>query len=380
MLVRRQAGAGRGRRHPLGQLAEPHAAAGAVGLDRDAARQWESRRGRRPTAPPSCGGGPARPCGRPRRGSRPRARATGTSGSTECCDAPPPRARRRASAPGRSPRPARRRPAPGARRCRGGCSTSRIRRRRKAGGCMLLGLRQLLAALAEVALAVGLEVRVVHLRRALHQHGARVLDARSRWDPRTAATRGGCAPRRRPSSDSRCPVVTSIAPAPALVVGRDRPGDRLARRVDGRQLRGDEALEDLLHVCRERAVIGASISSSDGRERVTITVVLTDAAVDVIGAGARRAWGRPVARDRQRLLRLDRAVPVRRVHGRPERARGRRVLEGVRVFVDGRHRPVVRGPRGRGRRQRGRRRSPTASPARPSSATASSSTACLAVQ
>ena len=103
----------------------------------------------------------------------------------------------------RSRRRSRRRPAPGARRRRCACSTSSNCPRRNEGGCMLLRGRQLLAALAPVALAVGVEVRSSTSRGALHEHGAGCVDAGAGRIARTAATPAGCARRRRPSSGSR---------------------------------------------------------------------------------------------------------------------------------------------------------------------------------
>ena len=126
----------------------------------------------------------------------------------------------------------------------------------------------------------------------------------------------------------------SIAPSPALVVRRDRPGDRLARRVHRRVLGGDEALEDLLDVCGQRGGHRREYIGVDDEGKSDVRVVLTDAAAEVVGAGARRAAGRPVARDRQRLLRLDGAVPVRGLPAGPERARGRRSSRVCRILLD----------------------------------------------
>ena len=53
-----------------------------------------------------------------------------------------------------------------------------------------------------------------------------------------------------------------------------------------------------------------------------VRVVLTDAAGEVVARVRATAGRRAVARDRQRMLRLDGAVPVRRLHARAERARG----------------------------------------------------------
>ena len=57
--------------------------------------------------------------------------------------------------------------------------------------------------LARVPGAVGLEIAVVDVRRALHQHHRRVAAGRFRSGPRTAARRAGWRVRRWPSSDSR---------------------------------------------------------------------------------------------------------------------------------------------------------------------------------
>ena len=73
-----------------------------------------------------------------------------------------------------------------------------------------------------------------------------------------------------------------------------------------------------------------------GDERVT--VVLTDAAAEVV-ARVRAARGeRPVARDRQRLLRLDGAVPVRATTWPGPNEREVAELDGRPVLVDDAHR------------------------------------------
>ena len=104
-------------------------------------------------------------------------------------------------------------------------------------------------------------------------------------------------------------------------------------------------------------------------------VVLTPAAADVIRRVKERADGpAAVARDRQRLLRRDSSVPVRRLHGRTDRA----------ARLRGRGRAAFSWTTSSPRRSRDARswltrrtaRSPTASRASPSWASASRWTAC----
>ena len=84
--------AGRGRQ-PVRQLAQPDAARGLVGLDRQPRRHREPVRGRRPTAPRSRAAGRARPCGRPtgraalgRGRRRPRAPRSGAERTSSRCE------------------------------------------------------------------------------------------------------------------------------------------------------------------------------------------------------------------------------------------------------------------------------------------------------
>jgi hypothetical protein len=118
-------------------------------------------------------------------------------------------------------------------------------------GMHVLGHRQLLAGLAPVALAVGDQVAVVDLGRALDEHPAALVDPRARRigeeqaDPRVGA---GVICLLR-IAESRRDVDRLGA---VVVIGGHRPGDRLLIGVDRRVLAGDVAGEGLADLVRER--------------------------------------------------------------------------------------------------------------------------------
>ena len=121
----------------------------------------------------------------------------------------------------------------------------RPRRRHAADG------RQLLDRLAGIALAVLVEVAVVDLRRALHQHRGRILELAARRigeEQRDQRVRGRVVGLLRIAEPGR--HVDGHLSGP--VVGRDRPGDRLPAPVDRRVLGRDEPVEDCLDVLRKR--------------------------------------------------------------------------------------------------------------------------------
>jgi hypothetical protein len=121
---------------------------------------------------------------------------------------------------------------------------------------LLLRGRQLLPHLAPVALAVGVEVAVVHLGRALDEHQGRALQAAAarireqHRDLRVRARVVGLLRVAEPGGD----VDAGVA---GVVVGRERPGDRLPAPVDGGHLRRDEPVEDLLNGVGQRGGHGA---------------------------------------------------------------------------------------------------------------------------
>jgi hypothetical protein len=126
------------------------------------------------------------------------------------------------------------------------------------GRQLRLRLGQLRGGLADVALAVRIEVVVVHGSYSLDQHHRRALHPAARRvgeeqrDLRVALGVARLLRVAKPGGDAD-------AFAAAVVVRRDRPGDRLAVRVDRRQLGGDEALEDLLDVLRQRGCHGSAV-------------------------------------------------------------------------------------------------------------------------
>ena len=117
----------------------------------------------------------------------------------------------------------------------------------------LLRRRQLLRRLAQVALAVRVEVAVVDLGDALDEDGDAAVDPRpgrvgeQQRDLRVAGRVVGLLRVAEAGGD------VDRRPA-GLVVGRHRPGDRLPAGVDRRVLGGDEAVEDVLDLLREARV------------------------------------------------------------------------------------------------------------------------------
>src|SRR5579859_1752790 len=124
---------------------------------------------------------------------------------------------------------------------------------------------QLLGRLALVALAVGVEIAVVDLGRALNEHHGRILETaaggigeeqRHEWIGSAVVGLLGIS---EPGGDVD-------AQAPGRVIRGDRPGDRLAGAVDRGQLGGDEAVEHRLDVGgKRRGHVATPYPGSPGR-------------------------------------------------------------------------------------------------------------------
>ena len=238
MVVRGDAGEAGAQRRSAGVGVDADQAVAAVDARRERGSRTGSRRARRTTAPPSRSGGPARRCACPRSAHRLRVGPPAAPAPRRAPSAPPPCASRAARARGRSRRRARRRPAPGARARRCACSTSRS----GASGGPSVAARaaaELLGRLALVALAVGVEVAVVDLGDALHEHHRRPsmpLPVGSENSSATFGLRRGVVGLLRVAEAGGHADVRVAGP----VEGRDGPRDRPSARVDRRELARDE--------------------------------------------------------------------------------------------------------------------------------------------
>ena len=130
----------------------------------------------------------------------------------------------------------------------------------------LLRTRQLLDRLAGVAHAVGLQVAGVHLRDSLHEHLRRALHPAAggvREQQRDLRVVAGVLRLLR-VAERGCHVDAWVA---LLVVRGERPADRPAARVHGRELRRDEPVEDLLDLGRQRGGHGRRLPRAQRSER-----------------------------------------------------------------------------------------------------------------
>ena len=114
-----------------------------------------------------------------------------------------------------------------------------------------LGVRQLRGRLALVAGAVGVEIALVDLRRPLEEHHRRPVEAAAR---RVGEQQGDLRIGLGVARLLRVADAGGDVDAAGLdvVVGGDRPGDRPPARVEGRELRRDEGVEDLTDLLGKR--------------------------------------------------------------------------------------------------------------------------------